>query len=109
MILVHAVWARIISSQGLHQIEVIAFEQFAEIAGSTIHVGFRIESIGHAQLGSGSGHELHEALRSFGRNCVYFEAALGTNDAIDEIRIQPITFAGSAHCVGQVHRRGRLL
>ena len=65
-VLVDALRSGIVGGEGFDQIEVIALEEFAEIARAGLDVGLGIEGVAHAELGGGLGHELHEALGAFG-------------------------------------------
>src|SRR5208282_246678 len=91
---------RVIGGKSLDEIEVVALQEFAQIAASACDVRLRVEGILHAQLASGSRHQLHQSAGAFGGNGPSVESALGVNDAVHKIRIEPIGGAGRGHHFG---------
>jgi hypothetical protein len=105
--LLDALRAGVVGGQGFDQVEVVALEQFAEVAGSGFDVGLRVKGIVHAQLGGGLGHELHQSLRAFGREGADVEAAFGADDAGDQVGIELVGAAGGFYGCGQVEGMSR--
>ena len=102
VVLFDALRAGVIGGEGFDEIEVVAFEEFAEIAGAGFDVGLGVEGVFHAELGSGLRHELHESLRAFGGDGADVESAFGADDAGDEIGIESVGSAGVFYGLGQI-------
>ena len=109
MVLLDAFRSSIVSSKRLDQVEVIAFQKFAKIARTAVHIRFWIEGVRYSELRRCLGHQLHQALCPFSRNGVRIEAAFCADHAIDEIRVKTVTVACSTYRVGHIHgwSRGR--
>jgi len=106
-VLVDAPRSGIVGGEGFDEVEVIALEEFAEIAGAGLDVGLGIEGVVHAELRGGLGHELHEALRAFGGDGADIESAFGADDAGDEIGIEFVGAAGGFYGFGEIEGTGR--
>ena len=78
----------IVSCEGLDQIEVVALQQFAEIAAAAVYVGAWIKRVVYSQFAGRARHQLHESLRTFGGNSARVESALGANHAVDQVRVE---------------------
>src|SRR2546430_13669236 len=59
MILLHAIWSRIVSSQSLAKVVMLAGQQCAQVARSTFHIGGGVHGILYAHPGSSLRHQLH--------------------------------------------------
>ena len=100
VVLLDALRSGVVGGEGFDEIEVVALEEFAEIAGAGFEVGLRVEGILHAELGGGLRHELHESLGAFGRDGADIESAFGADDAGDKIGIEPVGSAGVLYGLG---------
>ena len=96
-ILLDAIGTRVISGQCLDEIEIVAFQKFAQIAASARDIGLRIEGVVHPKLAGGAGHQLHESAGAFGRNGMRVESAFGVNHAVYQVWIKMIGGAGDVH------------
>ena len=102
VVLFDALRPGVVGGEGLDEIEVVALEEFAEIAGTGLDVGLRVESVVDAKLRGGLGHELHEPLGAFGRDGADVESALGADDAGDEIGVELVGSAGGLYGFTQI-------
>jgi hypothetical protein len=103
LVLLHAVRSGVVGRKRFDKVEVVTLQQLAQITGAAVHIRFRIEGVRHPQLRRGSRHELHQSLRAFGRNGMNFEPTLRSNDAADQIWIEPVTIADNVHHLGNIH------
>jgi len=102
VVLFDALGSGIVGGEGFDEIEVVALEEFAEIARAGVDVGLRIEGIVDAELRGGLRHELHQSLRAFGRDGADVESAFGADDAGDKIGIELVSSAGVSYGLIQI-------
>src|SRR6202030_243824 len=93
-ILLNPLRTSVISSQSFDEIEIIKLKQFPQIAAPARNICLRIESIVHAQLIGGAGHELHQSTRAFRRNRMRIESTFSVNNAVHEVGVQMISCTG---------------
>lgn len=80
----------VIGREGEFDTSFIFIEELFEVAGAAVDVLGGIEGVGYAELLCGGGHELHEALGSFGGDSARFESAFAFNNGADEIFAQAL-------------------
>ena len=102
VVLLDALQPGVVGGKGLDEIEVVAFEEFAEITRAGFDVSLRVEGILHAELGGGLGHELHQSLGAFGGDGANIESAFGADDAGDQIGIEAVGSAGVLYGLGEI-------
>jgi len=108
VVLLDALGAGVVGGEGFDEIEVVALEEFAKIAGAGLDVGLGVEGIGDAELGGGLRHELHESLGAFGGDGADIESAFGADDAGDEIGIELVGSAGIFYSLVQIEGWGAI-
>jgi len=89
----------------LDQIEVIALEQFAQIARTAVTLASGSKAFGTPSLEAVSGISCIRPARLAGER-VRVEAALGSDDAVQEVGVEAIPVAGIGHGLMNIHGAG---
>jgi hypothetical protein len=100
--LLDALRAGVVGSQRLDQIEVVALQQFAQIACAALDIRLGIKGVLNPELRGGFRHELHQALRAFGRNGANVEATLGAYHTVHQVGVEAVGSTGSADDLVQI-------
>src|SRR5215471_17106033 len=66
VVLLYALWTRIVGCQRLDWIVVIKIEQAAQVSRPCFYIGSGVKRIPHAQQRGRARHQLHQPLRAFG-------------------------------------------
>ncbi len=93
-VLLDALRPGVVGSERLDEIEMVALQQFAQIAASAAYVGLGIEGILYSQCAGGRRHKLHQTTRAFGRHGMGVESAFGMNNGVHQIGVKMIGSAG---------------